>query len=339
MSYDPRKRNGWARGLIHFHTRFSDGWASVLRAGEIAREAGYDFLIITDHLRNLKLFTHRTLDECVRACDDASRALGFPVIPGGEMEVRWDDPVTTDFSQAHTLAFSIRDLAAAGEYDWTTPGTDPFAQWTDSQGGRGTILALQEKLRAYSLPPAASHQFQHSALGARPGQQPDYRYDLLRLDTSRYLDFFSSGAVELIHEAEDILLVADHATTDPGRMKGVYASCDFHVGPQTTRPPLAKLLHRIAFLGRAYRRVFTCGAAMVVRLTGGAELAASPGLPTSSSLTRPTSPWATSLAPSTRCWRRCARDGRTSHGWRPSSPGLTRSLAPPVSSRPRSAST
>lgn len=128
MSYDPRKRNGWARGLIHFHTRFSDGWASVLRSGEIAREAGYDFLIITDHLRNLKLSAHRTLDEYVRACDDASRALGFPVIPGGEMEVPWDDPVTTDFSEAHTLAFSLRDLAAAGEYDWATPGTDPFAQ-------------------------------------------------------------------------------------------------------------------------------------------------------------------------------------------------------------------
>ena len=40
MGYDPKKRHGWARGLIHFHTQFSDGWASVLRAGEIAAGSG-----------------------------------------------------------------------------------------------------------------------------------------------------------------------------------------------------------------------------------------------------------------------------------------------------------
>ena len=271
MPYDSQKRNGWARGLIHFHTWFSDGWASVLRAGEIARDGGYDFLIITDHLRNLKLFTHRTLDEYVRACEDAARRLGFPVIPGGEMEVHWNDPVTTDFSEAHTLAFSIRDLARAGEYDWTTPGVDPFANWADSRGGRGTILALQEKLRAYDLPPAASHQFQHSLLGTRAGEGSDYRYDLVRLATSRYLDFFYSGAVDLIHEMEDIMLVARHATTDPGQMKGIYSSCDFHVGPQTAWPPLGNLLSQIPVLGGVYRWVFKWGAATFLRLKGDAD--------------------------------------------------------------------
>ncbi len=276
MSYDPGKRNGWARGLIHFHTQFSDGWASVLRAGEIARDADYDFLIITDHLRNLKLYTHRTLDQYIRACDEAARRLGFPIIPGGEMEVHWNDPVTTDFSEAHTLAFSIRALAAAGEYDWTTPGTDPFANWVDSQGGRGTILALQEKLRAYNLPPAASHQFQHSLLSTKPGVQSDYRYDLPLLGSSRYLDFFYSGAVELIHEMEDILLVSRQATTETSMMKGVYASCDFHVGPQTTWPPLAKLLHLIPRVGRAYRWVFKVIVPQLIRLKGDADAAPFP---------------------------------------------------------------
>jgi hypothetical protein len=276
VPYDPRKRNGWARALIHFHTQFSDGWASVLRAGEIAREAGYDFLIVTDHLRNLKLFTHRTLDEYIRACDEASHRLDFPVIPGGEMELHWNDPATTDFSEAHTLAFSIRALAAAGEYDWTTPGTDPFAHWTDSQGGRGTILALQEKLRAYNIPPAASHQFQHSLLSARLGAQSDYRYDLPRLTTSRYLDFFYSGAVELIHEMEDILLVVRQSTSDTATMKGVYASCDFHMGPQTTWPRVAKLLQRVPALGTVYRWLFKFGAATFFRLKGEAEAAAFP---------------------------------------------------------------
>lgn len=271
MPYDPRRRNGWARGLVHFHTRFSDGWASVLRAGEIARDNGYDFLIITDHLRNLKLFTHRTLNEYVRMCDETSRRLDFPVIPGGEMELHWNDPATTDFSEAHTLAFSIRALAAAGEYDWTTPGTDPFAGWTDSQGGQGTILALQEKLRRYNVPPAASHQFQHSLVSTKSGAQADYRYDLPRLASSRYLDFFYSGAVELIHEMEDILLVLRQATADSALMQGVYASCDFHVGPQTIWPPVARLLRQIPGLEKGYRWLFRVGAAAFIRLKGDAD--------------------------------------------------------------------
>jgi len=247
-----------------------------MRAGEIARDAGYDFLIITDHLRNLKLFTHRTLDEYILACDEAARRLGFPVIPGGEMEVHWNDPVTADFSEAHTLVFSIRALAAAGEYDWTTPGTDPFGHWTDSLGDQGTVLSLQEKLRAYDLPPAASHQFQHSLVSTRPGEHADYRYDLPRLETSRYLDFFYSGAVELIHEMEDILLVVGEAASDPMAMKGMYASCDFHMGPQTTWPPLARVLDRIPCLGEIYRRLFKFGAATFFRLKGDAEAEAFP---------------------------------------------------------------
>jgi len=276
VPYDARRRNGWSRGLIHFHTRFSDGWASVLRAGEIARDHGYDFLIVTDHLRNLKLFTHRTLPEYIDACDQATRRLGLPVIPGGEMEIHWNDPATTDFSEAHTLAFSIRALAAAGEYDWTTPGTDPFAAWPDSQGGQGTILALQEKLRQYVMPPAASHQFQHSVVSAKGGEGADYRYDLPRLASSRYLDFFYSGAVELIHEMEDILLVLSETGIDPAGMKGIYSSCDFHVGPQTTWPPLARFLDRTPLLRTAYRELFRRGAALFIRLKGDADIAPFP---------------------------------------------------------------
>ena len=32
-AYDATRRNGWAKGLIHFHTRFSDGWASLPARG------------------------------------------------------------------------------------------------------------------------------------------------------------------------------------------------------------------------------------------------------------------------------------------------------------------
>lgn len=272
MPYDPQKRNGWARGLTHFHTQFSDGWATVLRAGEIAVQHEYDFLIVTDHLRNLKLFTHKTLDQYVAACDEATARLRIPVIPGGEMEVHWNDPVTTDFSEAHTLVLSIRPLVAAGEFDWTTPDADPFAHWRDSQGNLGTILALQETLRRHNLPPLASHQFQHSVIGKDPNKQPDFRYDLAAFPTSRYFDFFYSGAVDLIHEMEDVLLVARYATIRPDELKGIYASCDFHIGPQTMWPPLAKAPILPSIWGWLLEKV----GPIALRLKGDAEAAPFP---------------------------------------------------------------
>ena len=276
MPYDPKKRNGWARGLIHFHTQFSDGFGSVLRAGEIAARAGFDFLIITDHIRNLKLFTHTSLEEYIDACDAATKKLGIPIIPGGEIEIHWNSAATSDSSEAHTLVLSIRPLAAAHEFDWATPGTDPFAYWRDSAGGQGTILAVQEMLRKYDLPPLASHQFQHSLVSTKWGERADYRYDLDRLATSRYFDFFYSGAIELIHEMEDIELVHRYMTAGPEELKGIYTSCDFHAGPQTTWPPIASVIDRIPPLRAVYTWVFAHGASLFFRLKGNAEAAPFP---------------------------------------------------------------
>lgn len=192
------------------------------------------------------------------------------------MEIHWNSAATSDFSEAHTLTLSIRPLVAFREFDWVTPEADPFVAWPDSQGGTGTILAIQEKLRQYTLPPLASHQFQHSLLSTKRGERSDYRYDLDRLATSRYLDFFYSGTVELIHEMEDIQLVARYATTDSQAMKAVYSSCDFHMGPQTTWPPIAYVLDRIRPLNVAYRWLFKFLAAGYFRLKGDAEAAPFP---------------------------------------------------------------
>jgi hypothetical protein len=94
-------------------------------------------------------------------------------------------------------------------------------------------------LRRHGLPPLASHQFQHSLMSTKAGEHSDYRYNVRRLPTSRYFDFFYSGTVDLIHEMEDILLVSQYASTNRPEMKGIYASCDFHIGPQTMWPPFA----------------------------------------------------------------------------------------------------
>lgn len=157
VAYDPAKRNGWAKGLVHFHTDFSDGGATIPRAAEIVRKLGYDFLVVTDHLQNLPR-KGRRFEGYVEACRAASGA-DLLVVPGGEIEIDWAS--RGDHSEAHTLAMSIDRLLP--ELVWS-PTVKPYAHWQDGAGCTGTIRAIQEKLQASNLPPAASHQFQHAYL-------------------------------------------------------------------------------------------------------------------------------------------------------------------------------
>ena len=225
--YDATKRNGWAKGLIHFHTRFSDGWASLPRAGEIARRNGYDFLIVMDHLRDMMHKHGRTLSDYTAACDAASLEAGLPVVPGGEIEIPWKDAVTADFSEAHALLFSVRPFAA----QQTSPSTGPLSPWL-APCPSGTVGHLQQLLKNAHLPSIAGHQFQHSYLSMTPGKWSDYRHDVAQLKDSRYFDFFYSSLDEVLHETEDIVLVNEYAGCLSTERKAIFASCDFHVGTQ-----------------------------------------------------------------------------------------------------------
>ncbi len=301
-THAPHKTSGWARGLIHFHTRFSDGWATVFQAAEIAKRHGYDFLIVTDHIQDLKLKTGRTLDEYLRACARASRIVDFPVIPGGEFEVDWtasnEDDRPADGSEAHTLAFDITPLV--GALDWTPKTRKPYDHWEDENGCTRTLAAVLRTLRGLHLPVAASHQFQHSFLSTRPGEHSDYRYDLRLIGRCTHADFFYSGSVDVLHEAEDLELITQYkyaleytrpvlfqtglfptdraaaAALDPGTPQAVYASCDYHVGPEVIFPPLAALILSVPYLNRAYAWLFRIIVGTVLRFFGSPESAAFP---------------------------------------------------------------
>ena len=140
----------------------------------------------------------------------------------------------------------------------------------DSNGGRGTLLALQEKLLAYRMPPAASHQFQHSPLSGRRAGYSDYRYDLTEIEQIRYLDFFYSGAVDLIHETEDIELITDAAQVSSAHPKAVYASCDYHVGSDVL-PAVADALEGCPPARRLYAWLFRHWTALALRFLGNPE--------------------------------------------------------------------
>jgi hypothetical protein len=248
----------------------------VRQAAEIAAARSFDFLLVTDHLRNLKRKTHRTLEDYIAACERATDTVGILVIPGGEIELDWERP-GRDSSEAHTLVFSIRPLVRAGVFDWTTPDEDPFWSWPDSQGGVRTIAAVQEMLARHHLPQAVSHQFQHSFIGPKRGEHPDFRYDLQRIPHSDYLDFFYSGAVDIVHESEDIQLVMkENALTTQG-LKAIYASSDYHVGPEVVLPGLEAFVESIPLLSEGYRWLFSTLTSTVLRwVAGDPEQAAFP---------------------------------------------------------------
>ncbi len=296
----PHRPQRWARGLIHFHTRFSDGWATVRRAAQIAREHGFDFLVITDHIQNIKLKRHRLLEDYLEECARTEKAVGIPVIPGGEFEVNWtaaeDPPRPADGSEAHTLAFDVAPLH--GALDWADNGRKPYAYWKDEQDQTGTLAAVLLKLRQARLPAAASHQFQHSPLSLRRGTQSDFRYDLRVIGRCSHLDFFYSGGVDVLHEPEDLELVTQYKyaleyarpdlfergqfpttpaaaqAVDPGRLQAIYASCDYHVGPEVF--PWLDALLRVPLAGAALAWGFRGLAGAILRLFGSPETAVFP---------------------------------------------------------------
>ena len=55
--------------VILVYLQFSDGWATVQEAGRIAKDRGYDFVIITDHLRNLPKWKSSMVSRALPAGD------------------------------------------------------------------------------------------------------------------------------------------------------------------------------------------------------------------------------------------------------------------------------
>src|SRR3989304_1486658 len=248
----PPRRGRWARGLTPFPPRFSDGWATVRRAAEIAQEHGYDFLVVTDHIQDIKLKRHRSIDEYVEACAQAGDAVGIPVIPGGEFEVNWtapeDPPRPVAGSEAHTLVCDAPPRRAA--VDGENNKKKPYDHWKDEHDQAGTLAAVLLKLRQAGLPAAASHQFQHSPPSQRLGEHTDFRYDLRVIGRCTHLDFFYSGSVDVLHEPEDLELVTQY------KYALEYARPDlFEIG-QFPTVPAAALAWGFRFLAGAVLSAF-----------------------------------------------------------------------------------
>jgi predicted metal-dependent phosphoesterase TrpH len=124
----------WLRGNLHTHTDRSDGQLSVREVVERYREAGYDFLAITDHLST-------DLPGCATTVTDALAygGDGLTILPAAELEPAGSSPkdpwdvlaigLPLDFEPpAHDEAFA----AAAGRaHDAGAFVAIPHPWWTN----------------------------------------------------------------------------------------------------------------------------------------------------------------------------------------------------------------
>lgn len=85
---------GDVRGVVHAHTGWSDGRATILAMAEAARDLGYAYLVVCDHSRSAGYAGGLSIEdlarqvEAVRAADAAIE--GFTILAGSEVDVKLD---------------------------------------------------------------------------------------------------------------------------------------------------------------------------------------------------------------------------------------------------------
>ena len=113
-------RGNWYKGNMHMHTTMSDGELEPVDAINVYREAGYDFIAITDH-----------------------RKVGYPwqdekflILPG----VEWDTGDAVRVPVYHILGIGMDretvDFYRGAPYEGAPLGNTHGGMWTGTRSGR-----------------------------------------------------------------------------------------------------------------------------------------------------------------------------------------------------------
>ena len=82
------------RGLIHVHTTWSDGRASVETTASAARELGFEYLVVCDHSRSTSIAGGLAIEDLRRQIDEIrqvdARLEGIDVLAGSEVDILAD---------------------------------------------------------------------------------------------------------------------------------------------------------------------------------------------------------------------------------------------------------
>jgi DNA polymerase (family 10) len=82
------------RGLVHVHTTWSDGRASVADTAAAARERGFEYLVVCDHSRSTSIAGGLTIEDLRRQIDEIHQVdaeiEGIEVLAGSEVDILAD---------------------------------------------------------------------------------------------------------------------------------------------------------------------------------------------------------------------------------------------------------
>jgi DNA polymerase (family 10) len=82
------------RGLVHVHTTWSDGRASVADTAVVARERGFEYLVVCDHSRSTSIAGGLTIEDLRRQIDEIRQVdaeiEGIEVLAGSEVDILAD---------------------------------------------------------------------------------------------------------------------------------------------------------------------------------------------------------------------------------------------------------
>lgn len=98
------------RGVLHIHSTFSDGEEPLARVAQTLREAGMNFVAVSDHA---EVFSDQRMEEYATLCDSLSSA-SFLVIPGLEFALKG--------GSIHILGYGIRTRVRAVSMDQLVDG-------------------------------------------------------------------------------------------------------------------------------------------------------------------------------------------------------------------------
>ena len=122
-------RGNWYKGNLHMHTTLSDGALDPVEAINIYREAGYDFIAITDHRKVGHLWQ-----------DDS-----FLILPG----VEWDTGDAVYMPVYHILGIGMDrdtvDFYHGAPYEGAPLGNARAGLWVGSQTGRKPDFKINTK--------------------------------------------------------------------------------------------------------------------------------------------------------------------------------------------------
>lgn len=202
----------WYAGVVHTHSKFSDGgWSPEEIVQKVIENNGY-FLIFTDHYEQIEGLDRKMNYWGFTDYTNSFRTNKIVVIPGVEIQTLWGK------TASHTLAIG--------------PNIAHYQKIDDLQNKWNTQQELINFLKTEGFLTIAAHPYSHFPLAAkwRTWEGTDYFYDQDHAQGVQGIEFFNDGDssnglktrdwyLSLVRQNQDVFVTAgcdSHSRLEPG---------------------------------------------------------------------------------------------------------------------------